>query len=94
VRDSKAERNAGGTKIGSRFHERTNTLRLLGLILRGLRLEVSVWISKTKGKGVWFSIRFSSLLLYRNCKRLREFEEIEILSKAVEVTVNNKEENC
>ncbi len=38
-------------------------------------------------------IRFSSLLLYRNCKRLREFEEVEISSKAVEVTVNNKEEN-
>jgi hypothetical protein len=35
----------------------------------------------------------SSYLLYRNCKRLREFEEKEISSKAVEVTVNNKEEN-
>jgi hypothetical protein len=35
------------------------------------------------------SIRFSSNLL-RICKRLREFEEIEISSKAVEVTVNNK----
>ncbi len=32
----------------------------------------------TIGKGVWFSIRFSSFLLYRNCKRLREFEEIEM----------------
>ncbi len=94
MRDGKAERNAGGTKIRSRIHERTITLRLLGIILRGLRLEVSVWISKFIGKGVRFSIRFSSLLLYRNCKRLREFEEIEILSKAVEVTVNNKEENC
>jgi hypothetical protein len=41
------------------------------------------------GKGLWFSFFF----LYRNCKRLREFEEIEISSKAVEVTVNNKEEN-
>jgi hypothetical protein len=44
-------------------------------------------------EGVWFPIRFSSFLLYRNCKRLREFEEIEISNKAVEVTVNNKEEN-
>ncbi len=43
-------------------------------------------------EGVWFSIRFSSFLLY-NCKSLREFEEIEISGKAVEVTVNNKEEN-
>jgi hypothetical protein len=33
------------------------------------------------------------LLVYRHCKRLREFEQIEISSKAVEVTVNNKEEN-
>jgi hypothetical protein len=39
-------------------------------------------------EGVWFFIRFSSFLLYRNCQRLREFE-----SKAVLVTVNNKEEN-
>ncbi len=45
----------------------------------------------TIGKGVWFSISFSSFLLYRNCKRLRESEEIETSSKAVEVTVNNKE---
>ncbi len=37
------------------------------------------------------SIRFSSYLHYRNCKRLREFEEKEISSKAVEVIVNNKE---
>ncbi len=42
---------------------------------------------------MWFYIRFSSFLLYRNCNRLREFEEIEISSKAVEETVNNKEEN-
>jgi hypothetical protein len=28
--------------------------------------------------GMVFFIRFSSFLLYRNCKRLREFEEIEI----------------
>jgi hypothetical protein len=34
------------------------------------------------------------LVSVRNCKRLREFEKIEISSKAVEVTVNNKEENC
>ncbi len=48
-----------------------------------------------KVRGVWISSRFSSFLLYRNCKRLREFEEREISSKAVEVTVtvNNKEEN-
>jgi hypothetical protein len=28
--------------------------------LRVLRLEVSVWISKTIEKGIWFSIRLSS----------------------------------
>ncbi len=42
-------------------------------------------------KGVSFSIRFSSFLLYRNCKRLSVFEESQ--GKAVGVTVNNKEEN-
>ncbi len=35
----------------------------------------------------------SSLLPYRNSKRLRDFEEIEISSKAAEVTVNNKKIN-
>jgi hypothetical protein len=40
--------------------------------------EVSQWISSTIGKRVWFSISFSSFLLYGNFKRLREFEEIEI----------------
>ncbi len=60
-----------------------------------LTLEVSVWISSTIGKGVWFSISFSTFLLYGNCKRLREFEEIEISrqSYCIEVTMNNKEEN-
>jgi hypothetical protein len=48
----------------SRIHERTTSLRFLGIILIVLRLEVSVWISETIGKGVWFSIRFSSFLLY------------------------------
>jgi hypothetical protein len=39
----------------------------------------------------WFSIRF----FFRNCKRLREFEEIDVTSicKALESTVNNKEES-
>jgi hypothetical protein len=36
----------------------------LGIILRVLRLEVSVWISQTIGKWVLFSITFSSFLLY------------------------------
>jgi hypothetical protein len=45
------------------------------------------------GKEVWFSIRFSYFLLYRNCKRLVVFEKIEISNKAVEVAVNNNEEN-
>ncbi len=42
------------------------------------------------GKKVWLSVRFSSFFLYRNCKRLREFEEEKI---DIEVTVNKKEEN-
>ena len=40
-----------------------------------------------------FSPLQCTVTLCRNSKRLREFEEIEISSKAVEETVNNKEEN-
>jgi hypothetical protein len=47
-------------------------------LLRVLRLEVSVWISLTIGKGVWFSFRFFSFFLYRKRRRLHEFEEIEM----------------
>ncbi len=45
--------------------------------------------------GGWLFIRYSSFLLYRNCKRLREFEEMEISRQSctVEVTVNSKEES-
>jgi hypothetical protein len=53
----------------------------------------SLGFFKPYGRGEWLSIKFSSFLLYTNCKRLREFEEIRIPNKAVEVTVNNKEEN-
>jgi hypothetical protein len=52
------------TRFISRIHERTISLKFLGIILRVLRVEVSVWISKTIGKGVWFSIRSSSFLLF------------------------------
>ncbi len=76
----------------SRINECAITLRFLG-IMKVLRLEVSAWIILTIGKEVWFSIRFSSFLIYRNFKRLREFEEIEISGKTLEVTVNKKEEN-
>jgi hypothetical protein len=48
----------------SRIHERTISLRFLGIIFRVLRFEFSVWIFKTKGKGYGFFIRFSSFLLY------------------------------
>ena len=46
----------------SRIHEHTISLRFLGIILRVLRLEVSV--------------QSPLQLNCRNCKRLREFEEI------------------
>jgi hypothetical protein len=53
----------GGGQIRSRNHERAILLRFPGIILRGFSdFEVSVWI--TIGKGEWFSIRFSSFLLY------------------------------
>ncbi len=52
---------------------------------------------KPLGRGVWFS----SFLLYsvpysnwtRNCKKLREFKEIETQCNAVELTANSKKEN-
>jgi hypothetical protein len=60
-------------------------------------LEVSVWIS---WKVVWFSIRFSSLLLYSvqqrtvetvtGCVSLKKWKS---QGKAVEMTFNSKEEN-
>ncbi len=40
------------------------------------------------------SFRFSSFLLYINSKRLHYFEKYISQGKAVEVTANNKEENC
>jgi hypothetical protein len=53
----------------SRIHERPISLRSLGIILRFLRLEDSVWIS---WNGVRFPIRFSPFLLYsvqeRTCR--------------------------
>ncbi len=54
-----------------------------------LRLWVSLMNFISHKEGVWFS----SFLLYSNCKRLCEFEEIEISSKVVSMTVNNKKEN-
>jgi hypothetical protein len=49
----------------------TISLRFLGIILRVLRLEVSVCISSTRDGGiVFYKVPF---LLYRNCKRLRDF---------------------
>jgi hypothetical protein len=51
------------------FMNHTILLRFQGIILRVLRLEISVWISLTMGNGVWFSIRFSSFLLYREIAR-------------------------
>jgi hypothetical protein len=70
-------------KIKLFFDELTISLRCLSIILIVLRLEVSVWISLTEGKGVWLSIQvflLSPLQCNGNCrnfKRLREFEEME-----------------
>jgi hypothetical protein len=57
-------------------------------------------LNHREGSVVWFSIRFSLLPLLqctvthcRNCKRLREFKEIEISSTAVEATLISKEKN-
>jgi hypothetical protein len=48
-------------------------------------------LNHREGGKVFYHV--SSLLPYRNSKRLRDFEEIEISSKAAEVTVINKAEN-
>jgi hypothetical protein len=54
------------------------------------------FLNQREGVMVFF-ISFFSFLPYRvqsrNCKRLREFEEIEISRQAVEVTLNSKGEN-
>jgi hypothetical protein len=74
--------------------------RILGTIFGVLRLEVSVWISLTIRKGLWFSPRFSSFLLYsvqlrsvetvRGCASLNKEKS---QGKAVEVTLKSKDEN-
>jgi hypothetical protein len=71
----------------------TITLRFLSIILRVLRLKVSVvdFLNHREGGMVLYQV--SSFLLNRNCKKLHEFEEIDISSKAVEVSTNSKEEN-
>ncbi len=58
-------------------------MRFLGIILRVLRLDVSVWISEAIGRGVWllqgfppFSFTVYSKFTEEICKRLREFEEM------------------
>jgi hypothetical protein len=62
--------------------QKPNSFEILYVIFIVLRLEVSLWISYTTVEEIWFTMRFSSFLLYSvhslNCKRLREFEEIEI----------------
>jgi hypothetical protein len=50
-----------------------------------------VFLNHREGDMVFYQVYL--LLLYKNCKTLREFEEIEISSKPVEVTVNNKDGN-
>ncbi len=65
------------TRFISRIHERTIPLRFLGIILRVLRVEVSVWISKTIGKGggmVFYQVFLLSPLqcTVTELKKLRE----------------------
>jgi hypothetical protein len=64
----------------SRIHERTISLRFLGIILRVLRLEVSV-------SNVYITTSFKPLLLKGGGGEGREGNPL------VEVTVNSKDEN-
>ncbi len=77
---------------GSRIHEHYDHVEVSGHNLV-LILEVFCMDFLNNREGGLIFYDFSYFFLYRNCKRLREFEEIKIASKAVEVTVNNKEEN-
>jgi hypothetical protein len=66
------------------------------MLLRVFRLEVSGmdFLNHRKGGMVFLlSPLQCTVTHYRNCKRLREFEETETQGKAVEVTRNSKEEN-
>jgi hypothetical protein len=78
----------------SRIHKRTVSLRFLGINLRVFRLEVSVWISSTIGRGVWFFILgfppFSFTEIVRGCMSLKKYKS---QSKAVEVTVEENSED-
>jgi hypothetical protein len=63
----------------SQIHEGTISLRCLGIILRVLRLEVSGmdFLNHEEGGMIFYQVfLLSSLLNYKNCKRLRELEEI------------------
>jgi hypothetical protein len=56
------------------------------------------FLNHREGGGVLYQFFLLSPLqctvtLCRNCKRLREFEELKSQWKAVEVTLNSKEEN-
>ncbi len=79
----------------NRIHERTISLRFPGIILGVLRLQVSVWISVTIGKGVWFSF-FLLYSVHSNCtlETVRgrvSLKKYKSQGKAVEMTVNSKE---
>jgi hypothetical protein len=56
------------------------------------------FLNHRQGGVVFYQVFLLPLLqctvtLYRNCKRWREFEEIEISRQALEETVNSNEEN-
>jgi hypothetical protein len=50
----------------SRIHDYTISLRFLGTIMRVFRLEVSVWIPETIGRGVHQVYLLSSFTVYNN----------------------------
>jgi hypothetical protein len=65
-------------------------LRFLGIILRVLRLEVSLWI-REGGYGFLSGFPpFSCTEAVRGCVSLKKYKS---QGKAVEITGNNKEEN-
>jgi hypothetical protein len=70
----------------SRIHELLyNHVEVSEHNLESLRLKVSVvdFVNHSKGDMVFYQV--SSFLLNRNCKKMHEFEEMDISSKAVHV---------
>jgi hypothetical protein len=67
--------------------------RILGIILRVLRPEVSGGFLKSYGRGYGFLSGFPSFSYTETLRGCASLKKLKSQGKAVEVTVNDKEEN-